>query len=175
MLFRSASWAKRLAFTYEPITTCYLQYAPTLRLKRPFYALEDDAASGHWGQFVFDRGQLDASQAGLLAVVISASSEAIALGQHALIEAICAQLEKAFVRSELASPAWTQLITEKRATFSCTPDLSRPDNATGLPGLWLAGDYTEGPYPATLESAVQSGLKAAGLALQAISKVTAAP
>ncbi|MGZ3254745.1 MAG: hydroxysqualene dehydroxylase HpnE, partial [Burkholderiaceae bacterium] len=45
-------------FTYEPITTCYLQYEPELRLSQPFYALVDDAAVGQWGQFVFDRGQL---------------------------------------------------------------------------------------------------------------------
>ena len=28
------------------------------------------------------------------------------------------------------------------------------------PGLWAAGDYVEGPYPATLEGAVRSGLAA---------------
>ena len=37
----------------------------------------------------------------------------------------------------------------------------RPRNASGLPGLALAGDYTAGDYPATLESAVRSGVAAA--------------
>jgi hydroxysqualene dehydroxylase len=49
-----------------------------------------------------------------------------------------------------------QTITEKRATFACTPGLQRP-RAELAPGLLAAGDYIEGPYPATLEGAVRSG------------------
>ncbi|MES3020147.1 MAG: hydroxysqualene dehydroxylase HpnE [Pseudomonadota bacterium] len=149
------------AFSYEPITTCYLQYGAGTSLALPFYALIDDGARGHWGQFVFDRGQLDAAQMGLLAVVISASGEAAALGREALAQAIAVQLAEVFKRPELAMPEWTELITEKRATFACTPALARPANASGLPGLVLAGDYTAGAYPATLESAVRSGILAA--------------
>ena len=50
--------------------------------------------------------------------------------------------------------------TEKRATFQCTPPLQRPSAAVA-PGLWAAGDYVHGPYPATLEGAVRSGRQAA--------------
>jgi uncharacterized protein with NAD-binding domain and iron-sulfur cluster len=49
---------------------------------------------------------------------------------------------------------------EKRATFRCTPGLQRPP-ASIAPGLWAAGDYVDGPYPATLEGAVLSGRQAA--------------
>jgi len=51
-------------------------------------------------------------------------------------------------------------IVEKRATFRCTPLLDRPP-ASVAPGLAVAGDYVEGPYPATLEGAVRSGTAAA--------------
>ncbi|MDC8756715.1 hydroxysqualene dehydroxylase HpnE [Janthinobacterium fluminis] len=149
------------AFETEAISTCYLQYAPGLRLEQAFFALVDAPAAGHWGQFVFDRGQLDATQPGLLAVVVSASGAAAAQGQTALAEAIARQLAEVFRRPELASPAWSRLITDKRATFACTPGLSRPGNATGLPGLTLAGDYTASDYPATIEAAVRSGVLAA--------------
>jgi squalene-associated FAD-dependent desaturase len=149
------------SFDYEPITTCYLQYPPHTTLPQPFYALLDDGASSDWGQFVFDRGQLDAGHAGLLAVVVSASSEAIAPGHQALTAAIAAQLAKVFRQPALASPEWAQVITEKRATFSCTPALARPANATALAGLAIAGDYTACDYPATLESAIRSGVRAA--------------
>jgi squalene-associated FAD-dependent desaturase len=149
------------SFDYEPITTCYLQYPRRTTLPQPFYALIDDGATGDWGQFVFDRGRLDAGHAGLLAVVVSASSEAIAPGHQALTAAIAAQLAKVFRQPELASPEWTQVITEKRATFSCAPALARPENATGLAGLAIAGDYTACDYPATLESAIRSGVRAA--------------
>lgn len=146
---------------YEPITTCYLQYSPTLRLAAPFFALSDNPGQGRFAQFVFDRGQLHASQGGLLAAVISSSQEAIDDGHEALARSIAMQLVQAFKIPELASPTWTKVITEKRACFSCTPGLLRPKNETGLQGLVLAGDYTASEYPATLEGAARSGVKAA--------------
>lgn len=149
------------AFGHEPITTCYLQYPNKVRLAQPFFALVDNGATNEWGQFVFDRGQLDHSQAGLLAVVVSTSMDAIAPGHEALSTAISAQLANVFQLPELAHPQWTKVISEKRATFSCIPNLGRPENATSLPGLAIAGDYTACEYPATLESAVRSGVKAA--------------
>jgi squalene-associated FAD-dependent desaturase len=152
---------KLAAFDYEPITTCYLKYRESARLELPFFALVDDPAAGRWGQFVFDRGQLDEGQPGLFSVVVSASAEAAALDQAALAGAIAAQLAAVFGQPELASPAWSQVITEKRATFACTPGLQRLPAATGLDGLVLAGDYTASDYPATLETAVRSGAAAA--------------
>jgi len=151
------------AFEYEPITTCYLQYTPETRLANPFFALIDHPEAGKWGQFVFDRGQLEASQAGLFAVVVSASGNAIELGKDALATAIAEQLAREFKRPELAQPAWTQVISDRRATFACTPNLARPDNTTGMPGLVIAGDYTTSDYPATLETAVRSGIQAANI------------
>ncbi len=154
-------------YDYEPITTCYLQYDARVALPHPFLALEDDPSTRHWGQFVFDRGQLDATQAGLLAVVVSASDEAIADGHEALVTDVSAQLAQAFQMPALAHPVWGKAVTEKRATFACVPDLARPPNATAHRGLWLAGDYTEGDYPATIEGAVRSGLGAASQLLNA--------
>jgi squalene-associated FAD-dependent desaturase len=151
------------ALAYEPIATVYLQYAPGVRLPLPFCALLDAPDAGRWGQFVFDRGQLDPGQDGLLAVVISGADPAAAIGQDALAAAVAAQLAAAFALPALATPQWGRVITEKRATFACAPALDRPANATGLPGLVLAGDYTACDYPATLEAAVRSGVAAAGV------------
>ena len=148
-------------FGYEPIATCYLQYEASLRLPLPFCALVDEPGQGRHGQFVFDRGQLDPGQAGLLAVVVSAAGAAAALDQDALAALVGAQLAQAFGQPALSRPLWSRVITEKRATFACTAGLDRPGNATGLPGLLLAGDYTASDYPATLESAVRSGQAAA--------------
>ena len=52
-----------------------------------------------------------------------------------------------------------QTVVEKRATFACTPHLQRPP-ANPHPHLSVCGDYIEGPYPATLEGAVMSGIQA---------------
>ncbi|MFC0350838.1 hydroxysqualene dehydroxylase HpnE [Undibacterium danionis] len=148
-------------FSYEAITTCYLQYAPEVRLERAFFALADNPTIAHWGQFVFDRGQLDVTQSGLLAVVVSASNEANQNDHSTLTQAIAKQLAEQLQMPELMTPKWTQIITEKRATFACTPNLDRPENRTVFPGVFIAGDYTAGEYPATLEAAVRSGILAA--------------
>lgn len=155
------SLAAALAFDYEPITTCYLQYAPDIRLPSPMLALRDDPLRQRWGQFVFDRGQLDATQAGLLAVVISASGQAVDQEGASLAHAVAAQLAEALATPALTTPRWSKAVTEKRATFACTPGLRRPPISTGHRGLWLAGDYTAGEYPSTIEAAVRSGLGAA--------------
>ena len=148
------------AFDYEAITTCYLRYAQDVRLPAPMLALPEDAATAQWGQFVFDRGQLT-HDAGLLAVVVSASSDALAQGNDALVAALAAQLATVLRDARVVQPQWARVITEKRATFSCTPGLQRPGNESGSAGLLVAGDYTASEYPATLESAVRSGVQAA--------------
>lgn len=63
-------------------------------------------------------------------------------------------------------PRW-QLVREKRATFAATPeqDRKRPASATKLCNLWLAGDWVQTGLPATIEGALQSGRKAANLAM----------
>jgi squalene-associated FAD-dependent desaturase len=148
-------------FEYEAITTCYLQYAPELQLLRAFYALLDQVAEREWGQFVFDRGQLNPQQAGLMAVVVSASAYLNQSSHAELARDLAQQLAKNFNDPAFAQPVWYQVITEKRATFACTPNLQRPANDIGVPGLLIAGDYTAGEYPATLEAAVRSGNSAA--------------
>lgn len=146
------------ALRYEPTVTTYLRYDGPVRLPSPMIGL----AGGHV-QWVFDRGQLG-GPAGLLAAVISGSGEHQAMDHDALELAVQRELEASLGR--LPRPAWIQTIAEKRATFSCVPALRRPANRTELPGLWLAGDYTEGPYPATLEGATRSGVAAARGILQ---------
>ena len=108
-------------------------------------------------QWVFDRGTL-CGQPGMMGVVISASGPHQALDREQLANQVHRQLAERF---SLPDPEWSQVIAEKRATFACSPHLRRPANVTPLPGLLLAGDYTESPYPATLEAAVRSGSQCA--------------
>lgn len=159
----STSLTALTSFSYEPITTCYLQYSSDVRLPAPFFALLDDAEKREWGQFVFDRGQLDSRQAGLIAVVVSASTEAIATGHRELTVAIAAQIAKVLGAPALNNFIWSKIISEKRATFACAPGLKRPPNDIGIHRLFIAGDYTASDYPATIESAVRSGVGAAQL------------
>ncbi|WP_018076027.1 hydroxysqualene dehydroxylase HpnE [Novosphingobium nitrogenifigens] len=59
-------------------------------------------------------------------------------------------------------PAW-QIVKEKRATFSATPeqDAKRPPARTRWRNLFLAGDWTATGLPATIEGALRSGETAA--------------
>ncbi|MEO8157845.1 MAG: hydroxysqualene dehydroxylase HpnE [Betaproteobacteria bacterium] len=145
-------------FTYQPIYSVYLQYARGTRLPFRMGGLE-----AVYSQWLFDRGQL-CGQDGLIGVVISAGGAHQELARDELARAVHAELRENF--PALGEPLWQQVIAEKRATFSCSPGLVRPDNATPVTGLFLAGDYTASDYPATIESAVRSGVRAANLVLQ---------
>ena len=141
------------AYRYQPIATGYVQYDLALRLTKPLFALANGPA-----QFVFDRGQSH-GQDGLLAFVASAAAN---LSEDWLDEAE-AQLQR------VAQPGiarWRKRIVEKQATYACVPDMARPAVRTAHPRIFLAGDYTAGAYPATLESATQSGVQSAGALLE---------
>lgn len=141
------------AFAYEPIVTCYLRYPESVSLPAPMLGL-----SGGIVQWAFDRGRLGGPK-GLLAAVTSGSGAHEELTREELTVRIRLEIEAAL--GAPPAPLWTQVITEKRATFSCTPALRRPGATTPLRGLLLAGDYVASEYPGTLEAAVRSGIAAA--------------
>jgi len=145
------------AMEQQPIYTLYLQYPVHVRLPHPMLGLHHC-----FSQWLFDKGQI-AGQHGLLASVISAEGLHQELNQDELAEKVIAELQHQFGIAE--SPLWFRVIAEKRATFCCAPNLQRPTQQSPLPNLLLAGDYTAGDYPATLEGAVFSGVKCAKIIL----------
>ena len=150
------------ALRYEAIATVYA-YSKDAKLSQPMLALKSDAGEHalNPAQFVFDRGQIHndrgqlGSEAGLLAFVVSAAQGDRLDLQNRVISQGKAQLN-------LPDLHPIQTIVEKRATFACTPNLQRPSQQIA-PGLLVCGDYVAGPYPATLEGAVRSALKAVTL------------
>jgi squalene-associated FAD-dependent desaturase len=144
-----ALWpAAAVNYAYEPIATVYRNFSPKSKSAFPL----TNHLGGHC-QWVVDRGQ------GVLACVLSGHGDWEKLDD----EALAAALDK-----ELGMPnptGWHKVIREKRATFSARPGLLRPDCKTSNPRLFLAGDHTWADYPATLEGAVRSGIRAGQQAL----------
>jgi hydroxysqualene dehydroxylase len=128
---------------FEPITTLYqTEFALREALPHPPLLSVDDPVM----QWVFHH-----KERRLRAVVVSGAD---AHGERTLedLRGYAAQ------RTGSLPSAW-QGITEKRATYSCTPQqhvrLSTLPKPTGP--IWLAGDYCYPDFPATLESATRSG------------------
>jgi monoamine oxidase len=65
------------------------------------------------------------------------------------------------LRPSLPPLRWSQVIAEKRATYSCVPATAHPQCGRLTGRVYLAGDYTYPAFPATLEAAVRSGVAAA--------------
>lgn len=141
------------AISYQPIYTVYLQYQAHVAL--PQSMLGFDRCFTQW---IFDKGKI-AKQHGLIAAVISAEGLHQEFNHEQLANKVTLELREQLGITE--EPLWHQVIAEKRATFACTVDLDRPANATALSNVLIAGDFTAGDYPATLEGAVMSGIKAA--------------
>ena len=157
----NAAWAATAhQLKHETIATVYVQ-AP-LDFKLPDSMLALRTAQGSPAQFAFDRGQIytEAGTPGLLAFVVSAnklSKEEVTLQVMAQLRALLIQLDQDAWHIEAFKVI--QTVVEKRATFACTPHLNRP-SARPCPGITVCGDYVAGPYPATLEGAVISGIQA---------------
>jgi squalene-associated FAD-dependent desaturase len=146
-----------LQFEYQPITTCYLQYDAKTRLPLPMIGF-----AGGLVQWAFDRGALTGEK-GRLAAVISAQGDHQQMTPDELARACHRELAAAL--RHLPEPQWSRVIAEKRATIAVAPGLRRPVIETPLPGVFLAGDYTDPEYPPTLEAAARSGVRAAERAL----------
>jgi len=147
-------------FSYSPICTVYLRYTDTARLDKPFIGLQESIT-----QWLFDRRY--SGQPHTMAAVISGPGAHMQLDQQTLAERVAHEVARLF--PDWPAPVATRVVREKRATFLCSPDVDRfrPSPRTSVNGLWLAGDYTDKGYPATIEGAVRSGIHSAHLLLAA--------
>jgi len=144
--------------TYQPVYSVYLGFPDEVCLDTPMLGFDSDIL-----QWAFDRGTL-CGQRGVIGLVISAEGAHESLPHDKLAELCYRELQQQL--GSLPGPLWHRVIAEKRATFACRPGLERPPAATPLRHFYLAGDYVASDYPATLESAVRSGVAAASLILE---------
>ena len=94
--------------------------------------------------------------------VISAAREWVNMPKEECLRQFVKQIHSLFPAALQARLVRSQIVIEKRATFSPVPgvDRWRPSQAPpagGVQNLFLAGDYTRTGWPATMEGAVRSG------------------
>ncbi|ELP67309.1 hydroxysqualene dehydroxylase HpnE [Streptomyces turgidiscabies] len=151
-----------------PILNVHVVYDRKV-LNTPFVA-----ALGSPVQWVFDR--TEASGLGgdgqYLALSQSAAHDEIDEPVAALRERYLPELERLLPRARGAGVRDFFVTRERTATFAPTPGVGRlrPGARTNAAGLYLAGSWTATGWPATMESAVRSGVGAAGAALSALGR-----
>lgn len=103
-----------------------------------------------------------------ISLVISADTEVAAQPNADVAARALDEMKRLFPKAAEARVLDWRVITDHFATFRPTPgiDRLRPEPDAGPRGLFLAGDWTATGLPSTIEGAVQSGHRAAEMALQ---------
>ncbi|HZT32167.1 MAG TPA: hydroxysqualene dehydroxylase HpnE [Bryobacteraceae bacterium] len=98
-----------------------------------------------------------------LQLVVSASRDLVPLSRGEVIEIAVGELREFFPEARRARLEKAHVIKELRATFSAAPGAGklRAGARTRWPNVFLAGDWTDSGWPATMEGAVRSGYIAA--------------
>ena len=140
----------------SPIVTVNLWFdRPVLDV--PFVGLPGRAM-----QWVFDKSAVFGDGASHLSLVSSGASPLVDQTNDALIAAAHQELLEALPGIRPARLLRATVIREPKATFSLAPGQpSRPESRTPVRGLFLAGDWLDTGLPATIESAVRAGHRAA--------------
>ena len=139
----------------SPIVSVHLWFDRKL-LATPLAALLSSDA--HW---VFDRGALtghEPERGQYLTVVASGVPELLEVRGRGLVERVAGQLTDRLGEAELL---WSRVSREPYATIALRPGTERPGLETQRPGVVRAGTWTDTGWPATMESAVRSGRRAA--------------
>ena len=146
--------ASLLKLAYEPITTLYFDFACVgLGVTEHMPMLMLDGSPGQWLFWQsLANGHWRAS------IVISADHRSG--DESSLLTAALAQLRASY---SLPESVWQFAVTEKRATYACTPEQTEllSDLPKRIERLLFAGDWCAPELPATLEAAVISGERAA--------------
>jgi zeta-carotene desaturase len=160
----------------SPITGVHFWFDRTV-MDEPFLTLLDTTT-----QWIFNKTALyadsnsDSNGAGnpagkgqYLQLVISASYDLLQKSRQEIIDLCLAEVRNALPRAREAELLKATVIKEAAATFSPEPgvDRWRPPQQTAISGLFLAGDWTQTRWPATMEGAVRSGYLAAEALLRA--------
>ena len=143
----------------SPIVTVNLWF------DRPVTSTAFVGLPGRAMQWVFDKRVLFGDASSHLSLVSSGADALVGRSNQELIDLAISELRDALPACRDAELRRAVVVREKRATFSVAPGQPRrPSVETAVPGLFLAGDWIDTGLPATIESAVISGHRAADAA-----------
>jgi squalene-associated FAD-dependent desaturase len=156
-----------------PITGVHLWFDRAV-MEEPFVTLLDTTT-----QWIFNKtilyggtesktGNETGSGGQYLQLVISASYDLLQKPRQEIIDLCMKEVCQAIPAARKAKLVKATVIKEAAATFSPEPgvDRWRPKQFTSVANLFLAGDWTDTGWPATMEGAVRSGYLAAEAVLQ---------
>jgi squalene-associated FAD-dependent desaturase len=158
----------------SPITGVHFWFDRAV-MTEPFVTLLDTTT-----QWIFNKAALYAGRNGAarekgqyLQLVISASYDLLQKPRQEIIDLCLAEVRHALPAALEAKLLKATVIKEAAATFSPQPGVNRwrPIQQTSLNKMFLAGDWTDTGWPATMEGAVRSGY----LAAEAVLKVAGTP
>ncbi len=151
-------------FEFSPILGVHLWFDQPI-MDLPHMILT--AGGVHW---LFNKG-IDDQGRQYLHAVISAADEWMPLDEGEIISRVVKDIHTALPKSIGLKPVHVRSIKEKQATFAATLEAEqiRPSAAAsyvgtrggGIENLFLAGDWCDTGWPATMEGAVRSGYAAA--------------
>lgn len=138
-------------FEHSPITGVHLWF------DRPVTDLPHAVLLDRTMQWMFRKSET------YLQCVVSASRGLLTMSRGDIIELARKELAEYFPAAAEAQLVRAQVIKEAKATYSIKPGLAayRPAAQTKYANVFLAGDWTDTNWPATMEGAVRSGYLAA--------------
>lgn len=144
-------------FEHSPITGIHLWF------NREITELQHALLLDREIQWLFHRG------GGYYLVVVSASRNLQSRPTSQIVALALRELQEFFPAVRTATLTGSRVIREARATYSACPGLERmrPGPRTRFPNVFLAGDWTNSGWPATMEGAVRSGYRAAEAVIEA--------
>ena len=141
-------------FEHSPITGVHLWF------DRPVTALPHAVLLDRTMQWMFRKSET------YLQCVVSASRDLLTMSRGDIIDLARKDLAEYFPEVRNAQLVRAHVLKEAKATYSIRPGLTahRPTAETKYENVFLAGDWTNTNWPATMEGAVRSGYLAAEFA-----------
>lgn len=148
----------------SPIVNVHLWYERPITHEPVLAVLESPA------QWVFSRRAMERGRGpgDRVVVSISAAHEHMAAPRAELAETVASELERVLPGARGLRPSDWTVVKEARATFAPSPGQAarRPGPTTPVTRVALAGAWTATGWPATMEGAVRSGIRAARAVLE---------